>query len=448
MDLLQDDVKNLYRKFLIPSMGGAVVTSIYGFVDTIAVGHAIGPAGAAATAIILPLYGATAFVGILCGIGGAVLMSNAAGEGRTEKRNAYFTASLLLMAVLSALFLVGLNTFSKEIFTLFGADATLMPLVMDYAKWVILACPFFLFSMYLACIVRNDGAPGLVMMAVVTGGVFNVFGDWLFVFPMNMGMGGAALATAFGNVMQTAIMCSHFFSKKCTLRLVKPFKTTRAFCKIITTGFSAGILNIAFMVLTCLFNNQIMRYGGTTELAVFGVVITISALFQQLYGGIGQAVQPLISANYGAGNHARIRMVFRLAVATTAGCSVLFTSIGLFFPNTVVRLFINITPEVLEQAPAIIRINFLGFLFMGINIFATFFLQSVMKSTSSTMIAFLRGIAISTVLVFLLPLWMGADGIWWSVAATELLVLAITIPCLKDSLDRQLDQMAPLSPHA
>lgn len=426
MDLLEDDVKKLYRRFLIPSMGGAVVTSVYGFVDTIAVGQAIGPAGAAATAVILPLYGATAFVGILCGIGGAVLMSKAAGEGHAEKRNAYFTASLVLMAVLSALFLVGLNAFSREIFTLFGADSTLMPLVMDYAKWVILACPFFLFSMYLACIVRNDGAPGLVMTAVAVGGVFNVFGDWLFVFPMNMGMGGAALATALGNVMQTVIMCSHFFSKKCTLRLVKPFKSVRAFRKIAATGFSAGILNIAFMVLTCLFNNQIMRYGGTTELAVFGVVITISALFQQLYGGIGQAVQPLISANFGAGNYTRIRLAFRLAAATTAGCSLLFSAIGLLLPNAVVRLFISVTPEVLSEAPAIIRINFLGFLFMGINIFATFFLQSVMETTASAMIAFLRGIVISTVLVFLLPVWMGIDGIWWSVVITELLVLVLT----------------------
>lgn len=431
MNLLENKVEKLYMRYLIPSMGGAIVTSIYSFVDTIAIGQSMGPEGAAAVAVITPLFGVIYFLGILCGIGGSVLMSKSKGEGKIEKGNAYFTASLVFIGTLSVVFWILFGIFSRQIFTLFGADAKLMPLVMEYAKWLIIACPFFLLSIYLSCLIRNDNAPNLVMKAVITGGLLNIFGDWFFVFPLHMGIGGAGLATALGTVLQTVIMCSHFFSKKCGLKLVKVYKWRVSFCRIAAAGFGAGLLDIALIVLTCILNNQVMHYGGPAAMAVFGIVITVSSLFQHLFSGVGQAVQPIVSTNYGANKIDRIKRAYQLSMTTVILLGMLFAAIGLLFPTQIMRLFMEVTPEVLAVAPTIVRIYFLSFLFMGVNILSTFYLQSIMRTKMSTIIAFLRGIVLGGVLLYAMPLIMGIRGVWWAMVFTEGIVAAIALIYLR-----------------
>ena len=141
------------------------------------------------------------------------------------------------------------------------------------------------------------GAPGLAMAAVIIGGCVNIFGDWFFGFPLGMGMTGAALATVIGTCVQVIIMCLHFFSRKCTLRLVKPNHIMPAIRQTLSIGFGASILDLGTVILAIIMNNQIMRYGNATALAVYGVVATISSLFQALYCGVGQAIQPIVSAN-------------------------------------------------------------------------------------------------------------------------------------------------------
>ena len=138
MNFLMDDVRKLYKKFLLASMGSALVMSVYSFVDTIAVGQSEGDMGAAAFAVITPLYGVLVFLAILCGIGGSVLMSNAKGEGNEEKGNAYFTVSVLLMLGLTAISWISLALFHKQIFTFFGASEAIIPKVMEYAEWIIM----------------------------------------------------------------------------------------------------------------------------------------------------------------------------------------------------------------------------------------------------------------------------------------------------------------------
>ncbi len=449
MDLRKDSVKALYTSYLIPSLGGALATSIYSFVDTIAVGQAMGPDGAAATAITIPLFSIASFLGILCGVGGSVMMSQAKGAGKEARGNAYFTASLIAMGVLTAVFWVVLACYATPILTLFGAKDTILPLAMDYTRWIIYLCPFLPVSMYLGCIIRNDNAPKTVMCAVLCGGVVNIFGDWLFVFPLGMGMGGAALATMLGTVVQTAIMCGHFASKKCGLRLVKAERWRPAFANLAATGFGASVLDIAIIVLTAMLNNQVMRYGGTAALAVFGVMITISSLFQHLFSGVGQAIQPIVSVNFGAGETDRIRQTFRKGIRTSVGMGILFTAVCLLFPKGITQLFMSATPEVLEIAPEIVRTYALSFLLMGVSIVAIYYLQSIMRTKISMTISLLRGIAVSGALIYLLPLCSGIRGVWWAMVITEVSVAIFAMFYLR-SLHRSMhhaDQVpSPLEP--
>lgn len=441
MDLLKEPIGKLYLKFLLPSLFSALVTTVYSFVDTIAIGQGVGTDGAAACAIIYPVFGVASLFGFLCGIGGSVRFGMAHGEERMEKANAYYTASLLLALALTAVVWPLTALFQREIFTLFGASETLMPLVLEYGSWIVLAFPAFILSSYLTCMVRCDGAPGVVMGAVITGGVFNVFGDWFFVFPMDMGMAGAAIATVGGTVIQFFILLGYLFTKNCHLKLVKPWVLSKAFFKAVTAGFSASVLEFAFIALTCILNNQIMRYGGEVALSVFGVVLSCSGMFQHLFTGVGQAIQPVATTNYGAGQLGRILSLRRVSQWTVTAFGLVFMLSGLLFPTQIIRFFVNATPEVLEAAPTIMGIYFISFLFMGINIWATFYFQSILRTRLSTLLTVLRGIVISSLLLYLLPLWLGIRGVWWAMVLTEGLVAVITLACMAVT-ERKMRQKA------
>ena len=427
MDFITGDIKQLYRKFLTASMASAMVMSIYSFVDTIAVGQSEGPAGAAAMAVITPLYGVLIFLGILCGVGGSVLYGNARGEGKEEKANALFTAATGLMLFLILLVWIIFALFHQQIFTFFGADAELMPKVMEYARWLIWFLPVFILPTFISSFIRNDGAPGLAMAAVIIGGCVNIFGDWFFVFPLGLSMAGAAIATVLGTSVQVIIMCIHFFTKKCTLRIVKPNHVKPAICQTLGIGFGASILDLGTVILSIIMNNQIMRYGDTNALAVYGVVATITSLFQALHCGVGQAIQPIVSANCGAMQADRIKQVWKMALTTVIVLGIVFTAVGELFPTQIVRLFMDVTPEVLTVAPGIIRPFFLLFLFLGITVLSTYHLQSIMHGRMSMMIAILRSVVISGLLIYVLPLFVGILGVWVAMPISELIVAIIAL---------------------
>lgn len=427
MDFITGDIKHLYRKFLTASMASAMVMSIYSFVDTIAVGQSEGPAGAAAMAVITPLYGVLIFLGILCGVGGSVLYGNARGEGKEEKANALFTAATGLMLFLILLVWIIFALFHQQIFIFFGADAELMPKVMEYARWLIWFLPVFILPTFISSFIRNDGAPGLAMAAVIIGGCVNIFGDWFFVFPLGLGMTGAAIATVLGTSVQVIIMCIHFFTKKCTLRIVKPNHVKPAICQTLGIGFGASVLDLGTVILSIIMNNQIMRYGDTNALAVYGVVATITSLFQALYCGVGQAIQPIVSANCGAMQADRIKQVWKMSLTTVIVLGIGFTAVGELFPTQIVRLFMDVTSEVLAAAPGIIRPFFLLFLFLGITVLATYHLQSIMHGTVSMVIALLRSVVISGWLLFVLPLFLDITGVWIAMPISEFIVTVVAL---------------------
>lgn len=178
MDLLTSNAGRLFWKYLTTSIFSAMATTIYCFVDTIAIGQSEGPVGAAAVAVITPIWGITALLAALCGIGGSVHMSVAKGAGEEEKGNAYFTVSVFTMGTIIIICWISFALFGEEIFTFFGADEKIMPKVMEYGKWIILFFPLFILTNFTGTFLRNDGAPARAMAAVFSGGCVNIFGDW------------------------------------------------------------------------------------------------------------------------------------------------------------------------------------------------------------------------------------------------------------------------------
>ena len=429
MNLLTAKTSRLFWKYLVPSLLSAAAISIFQLVDMVAIGQGVGSDGVAALAIVTPLFGVTSFLGLFIGIGGSVYMGIAEGERNKEKYYACFTLSLVLIGIFSLLLWFVFILFSEPIYIFWGANDRLMPLVKEYGNWIIECFPIFFFSIYLVCIVRADGAPNIALWAVIVGGLFNVLGDYLLVFPFKVGTGmaGAAIATVLGNAVQVVIFIGYFFSKKCRLKLTRPNHWFRGFKKMIAAGISAGLVDIAYISLTIILNNQVMKCGNEVVLAVFGVAYTCISTFQRVYDGVGQAVQPIISTNYGGGQYKRIFELFRYSVIAEIILSIVFTLTGVLFPNQITMLFMETTPEILQIAPSVIRPVFVSVLFAGIGHFAVYYLQSIMKPVLSTVIAMLRGIILTGILVMVLPcIWL-LQGIWIGLILAEFLTVLLAI---------------------
>lgn len=422
MDLINGNIKKLFHQFLVPAIGGALVVTAYSFVDAIAIGQGVGAEGTAACAVFLSVFCIADFIGILCGIGGSVLLSNAKGSGQNEKANAYFSASVLLVLLFTVVLWVALFLFQEPLYRLFGADETLLPYVMEYSTAIVSAFPGFVLIAFLPGFLRNDGVPNLVMNASLIGAATNIIGDWLFVFPLQMGMFGAALATVLGCLIQVVILVGYLFTKRCSLKFVKPYSIATAFRKIIANGFGTGFSSLAIIVVTFVANNQIMKYADTAALAVYGMISTVSSLFIHIFSGVGQAAQPIASSGYGAGKPQRYWGVYQLGMKTVLYLGLVFTAICMLLPEQVTSLFIKATPEVMEIAPFILRIYAISFLPLGICTFLSIYLQSIMRSKSAAVIAVMRGLIVNCALLYLLPLVLGATGIWIAFAAAEILV--------------------------
>ena len=229
MGLLRGNIKTLYFKYLSAAFGSALISSIYGIVDMAMVGQYQGPDGTAALAVVAPVWNVIYSLGLLMGIGGSVIFSTKRGSGMSGdgEDEQYFTAAVIGSVILAARAWSGLILFERPLLTFFGADETLLALAQRYMIPVKAVFPLFLFNQMLAAFLRNDGAPALATLGVLSGGIFNVFGDWFFVFPCDMGVYGAGLATALGSAVSFLVMLTHFASRKNTLRLVKPKRLAR-----------------------------------------------------------------------------------------------------------------------------------------------------------------------------------------------------------------------------
>lgn len=432
MELLNGKIKPIYFKYLSASFGTALIASVYSIVDVAMVGQYQGPEGTAALAVVAPLWNIIYSLGLLVGIGGSVLFSARRGSGRGDgSENQYFTAAAIGAVILAALAWAGIWCFEGPILTFFGADESLLALAQRYMQPIKPVFPLFLLNQLLAGFLRNDGNPGLATMSVLAGGIFNVFGDYFFVFPCDMGVYGAGLATAIGSGISFLVMLIHFVSRKNALRLVRPERLGEKLRAISVTGFSTFFVDVAMGILTVLFNRQIMRWLGSDAMAVYGPIIQISTFVQCCAYSVGQASQPIISMNYGAAKAGRIRQTLRLALYTVAFFSIFWTALSLACPNFYIRIFMSPTPAILAIAPAIIRTYALSFPLLPLNIFSTYYFQAIMKPGAAFIVSVARGLVVSGVLILVLPVVLGANALWLAMPITELLVAIYTVAAMK-----------------
>lgn len=425
MDFLNGKIKPLYFKYLASAFGSALITSIYSIVDMAMVGQYQGPEGTAALAVVAPIWNIIYSLGLLMGIGGSVIFSTIKGREDQKKPNGneYFSAAVIGASILAAVTWLMIIFFDRELLIFFGARGNLLVLAQRYMIPIKFVLPCFLFTQMLAAFLRNDKNPELATIGVLSGGIFNIVGDYVFVFGFDMGIWGAGLATAIGTVVSCIVMLTHFFSKKNSLAFVKPEKLVHQLKEISVTGFATFFIDVAMGILTILFNRQIMRYLGADALSVYGIIVNISTFVQCCAYSVGQASQPIISMNYGAGFGKRIKETLRYAIYSVIFFSVVWTVLSLLAPNMFIRIFMTPTEKILKIAPAIIRCYGLSFLLLPFNIFSTYYFQALLKPKASFIVSVARGLVVSGIFILMLPA-VKAELLWISMPLTELVTAA------------------------
>lgn len=440
-DFLNKPVKQVFMRYLVPSVFATMVTSIYVLADTIIVGKGIGTIAVAALNIVLPLYNIFFGLGLLFGVGGSVLMSILRGEGDEKGANAYFSTSLVAMCVVLALSLAFFTAFMEKIALVFGGTPETMPYIMDYMPYIVWGMGLFFFSSYLQTFIRNDGAPRLAMYAVVSGGVANIILDYIFVYNFNMGMAGAAIATVMGSGLTVVILLTHFFTKKNNLHFSLKGVRPSFIKNIILNGFASFLIEVASGVTIFVFNIQLLKYAGNTGVSVYSIISNTAIVVVCICKGINQAAQPLLSTNYGAGLYERTDKIRSLAVKVSIIICAVPVILGLVVPDFFTYIFINPDSAILSMSASAIRIYFVGFMMLGINMVFICYFQAILKNGYSMIICLMRGLILVVAFAYIFPLFMDVTGIWLAVPAAETITMLFGIYLIyfKKSTQREIN---------
>lgn len=431
MNLLKDNVVKLYFKYFFPTMCAALSTSVYILFDTIFIGQGVGSKGLTALNISLPIYSIYFGTGLLIGIGGSTLMSIEKGRGRQDKADKIFTLSFILGLILATIYCIIGFIFLEEIALVLGATKEIMPFVKEYMVVVVIGTIPFVMGSVMAPFIRADKAPKKAMFAVIFSGFLNIILDYIFVFPLNMGMRGAAIATVFSYTISCLILLTHLLSKNNMLKFRKGFYKLSYITRIFKCGLPSLFIEVSLGFVIFIFNIQILKIIGDDGVTAYSIISNTGIIAVALFNGISQTIQPLISINMGANLKERATRLRNLGLSTALAIGVAFFILCIVFPEQIVRIFVKPTDEVLAIAINSIRIYATAFIIMGINMVSGAYFQSIELAKESFIIAFCRGLLFVSICVFVLPLFIGINGVWLSVPIGELLTLIVTVILVK-----------------
>lgn len=432
--LLEAPIGRLYLHYLVPTVFATLVTAIYLFADTVMVGHWLGAEALAALNLIVPLEFGYFAIGSLLGNGGAVCFTRCLSLGRTEEAQRYFALSILtggviagVLTVLSLLFLRPMATFLLGA----GPEGPLLEATLDYGIYIAMGCPAFLMSTLLAPFLRHDQAPRRAMCGVLAGGVLNIFLDWLFMYCLGMGLGGASLATMLGASLTVLVMASHFLKRQRALRWRRP--VLRLLPTIGRFGGGAFLQELSGCATVLLFNHLALGMLGETGLIIYGVVANDLLVMAALFNGVAQSAQPLTAANFAARQLKRVRQGLLLALSTAGGLGLTIACFGGLFPEVLMKAFLSgeTLAALPREAVVAVSVGMRCLPFMGLGQVSSLLLPALGAPMAGMTFSLLRNGALLLPVGLLLGLLVTPWSIWWAFLVAEAALLPFLFVMLR-----------------
>lgn len=411
-----------FARYTILSVLGTLGVSCYILADTFFVSKGLGTNGLAALNLAIPVYNFIHGTGLMLGMGGATKFSVCKSQGKDEEVNRIYTNTIYLAILFSAAFALLGFFFSNRLSVLLGADVSILEMTDTYLRWLLLFAPAFVLNDVLLCFVRNDDGPQLSMIAMLIGSFSNIVLDYIFIFPMKMGIFGAILATGLSPIISMIIMLLHWMRKKNTFHFAKVTMSAAIVKDDLSLGFPSLIAQVSSGIVMITFNAIILRLVGNTGVAAYGVIANISLVIVAIYTGIAQGVQPLISTFYGAGNSRQAGVILRYSMTTMLVVSCVVYLFLFVFAGPVTAVFNSESNWELQQiAETGLKLYFISVAFVGYNIILATFFTSIEKALPAQVLSILRGLVLIIPLAFLLSALWGMTGVWLAYPITECL---------------------------
>jgi len=415
-------ITGLIWKFAIPGIITQLVSSIHNIADQVFIGQKMGDFGVAATNISFPFFTITNAVAALIGMGAASRYSIFLGQKDYERASKVLGNAVSLLVILGVLLSTVASIFLKPLLYVFGATELIMPYAASYSRIISLGIVLGVLSTGLAYLIRADGSPNYSSVVLLSGAIFNIIFDPIFLFGFDMGIPGIALATVLGQLLSTILaviyLCKRLKCVKLTLRsLVPDWDAIRA---IATLGFSAFATHILMTSVQIVLMNALRHYGGLshygseTAIAAAGAVGKVSIVFFSGIIGIGQGCQPIYGYNMGSRQYDRVKETFLKALRYTLTIAACTFVVFQLFPNQIMSLFGSDNPLFYEFAARYMRTYLFMMFLHPLQPVVSMFCTSIGKATLGFWMAIIRQGLLLIPLLIVLPMIWGLDGLLFS----------------------------------
>ena len=425
-----------FFKYVSQNIFGLLGTSCYILADTYFIAQAAGTDGVTLLNLCLPIYNLIFAFGSMIGLGAATRYAilRAQGDARAQR---YFSNAIFSVCILAVPFML-VGIFRPDgLLRLMGGDADIVALGMNYARIFLMFTPFFMCNYVVASFVRNDGDPSLAMVATLSGSLFNVVFDYIFIFPMGLGLPGAALATAISPILSIAVCSAHFIKKSNTITFVRKAPSVRLLAQSCQLGISGFVGELSSGVTTTVFNFLLLRLAGNVAVAAYGVVANFALVATAIFNGVAQGAQPLVSQCYGKNEMAGARKLLLLGCGTALGLAALLYGVVFGYTDALTALFNSENSALMaEFAHSGMRIYFVGYFFAGCNIVAAGYLGAVNRPAEASITSLCRGTVAIVVCSLVLSALFGMNGVWAAFPVSEAITLALTVFLLKRKAGR------------
>ena len=427
-ELGTEKIGKLLRQYALPAIIAQTAASLYNMVDSIFIGQGVGPLAISGLAVTFPLMNLSTAFGTLVGVGAATMLSVLLGQKNYAAANKVLGNVVTLNTIIGLVFMAIALTFIDPILYFFGASENTLPFAKEYIRIILIGNVVTHLYFGLNAAMRSSGHPKKAMGLTIFTVVFNTILDPIFIFVLDMGIAGAAWATVIAQTAAMIVVMMHFSNKKSPFHFEKGiFRLDKRVAKdSLAIGMGPFLMNAAACLVTLFINQQLRKYSGDLGIGAYGICNRFVFMFIMICMGLNQGMQPIAGYNYGARQYSRVREVFwktaKLGMIVTTICFL----IGFFIPKLAAGIFTH-DEQLLELSARSMKVLTLAFPIVGLQMIGTNFFQSLGMVNKSIILSLSRQILFLLPLLYILPRYIGSDGVWASFPISDVISTVLTV---------------------
>ena len=427
LELGTEKISRLLKQYALPAIIAQTASSLYNMVDSIFIGQGVGPLAISGLAVTFPLMNLSTAFGTLVGAGAATMLSVLLGQKNYKAANKVLGNVVTLNTIIGLVFMAVALIFIDPILYFFGASENTLPYAKEYITIILIGNVVTHLYFGLNAAMRSSGNPKKAMALTIFTVVFNTILDPIFIFVLDMGIAGAAWATVLAQTVAMILVMKHFSDKTRAFHFEKGiFKLDRRVAKdSLTIGMGPFLMNAAACLVTLFINQQLRDYSGDLGIGAYGICNRFIFMFIMICMGLNQGMQPIAGYNYGAKQYSRVKEVFWMTAKFGTIVTTICFCIGMFIPRLAAGIFTH-DEALLNMSEEGLRILTIGFPIVGFQMIGTNFFQCLGMVKKSIILSLSRQLLFLLPLLYCLPLWMGANGVWMSFPISDVLSALLT----------------------